>query len=351
MGIGATDIQLAQWSGDGSFGNNTGTPMPDDDWINFIVPNNEQARGANGNFRYTLVIDSQNTVPLTKNQFKIRTDGSMAILPLQEFAFMSQPFTLDDQLTVWPNIVFPDDFNNPACWDPVLSDFVCQMQDPGCCTSGGPYDGGWKFFIEVGEGQGVFNAWDGDFDFGSASGNNLVCNTADGVNVDTDDWNTPPGVPDFAMGTGAVPQGISTPTDPPDDLNCNNGAVFHPSVVYDVITPMNQESFTNENPSGNQEWELYNIGSVPDVDVPRAGDIPAGIWTFMVRGLDFGNLNGLRFDFPVVAVNDNGEPVPFNPPSAPVREVPTLNEWGLIVMAGILGIVGFMVIRRRAVTT
>ena len=30
--------------------------------------------------------------------------------------------------------------------------------------------------------------------------------------------------------------------------------------------------------------------------------------------------------------------------------VPTLSEWGLITMAGILGIVGFMVIRRRKVS-
>jgi len=29
--------------------------------------------------------------------------------------------------------------------------------------------------------------------------------------------------------------------------------------------------------------------------------------------------------------------------------IPTLSEWGLIAMAGILGIVGFMVIRRRKV--
>jgi len=36
-------------------------------------------------------------------------------------------------------------------------------------------------------------------------------------------------------------------------------------------------------------------------------------------------------------------------PSAP-SSVPTLSEWGLIAMAGILGIVGFMVIRRRKVT-
>ena len=30
--------------------------------------------------------------------------------------------------------------------------------------------------------------------------------------------------------------------------------------------------------------------------------------------------------------------------------IPTLSEWGLITMAGVLGIVGFMVMRRRKVT-
>ncbi len=33
-----------------------------------------------------------------------------------------------------------------------------------------------------------------------------------------------------------------------------------------------------------------------------------------------------------------------------VPTVPTLSQWGLIAMAGILGIIGFMVIRRRKVT-
>ncbi|MCH7519374.1 MAG: IPTL-CTERM sorting domain-containing protein [Candidatus Dadabacteria bacterium] len=33
-----------------------------------------------------------------------------------------------------------------------------------------------------------------------------------------------------------------------------------------------------------------------------------------------------------------------------VTPIPTLSEWGLIAMAGILGIVGFMVLRRRKVT-
>jgi len=33
-----------------------------------------------------------------------------------------------------------------------------------------------------------------------------------------------------------------------------------------------------------------------------------------------------------------------------VRDIPTLSQWGLIAMASILGIVGFMVMRRRKVT-
>ena len=37
-------------------------------------------------------------------------------------------------------------------------------------------------------------------------------------------------------------------------------------------------------------------------------------------------------------------------PARDIAMVPTLSEWGLIVMSGILGIVGFLVMRRRKVT-
>ncbi|MCH7519997.1 MAG: IPTL-CTERM sorting domain-containing protein [Candidatus Dadabacteria bacterium] len=37
-------------------------------------------------------------------------------------------------------------------------------------------------------------------------------------------------------------------------------------------------------------------------------------------------------------------------PPPVVSSVPTLSEWGLIAMAVVLGIVGFMVMRRRKVT-
>ena len=56
----------------------------------------------------------------------------------------------------------------------------------------------------------------------------------------------------------------------------------------------------------------------------------------------FGVPNGLEFECDDV---DTVTCTFFNDIVA--TEVPTLSEWGLIVMAGILGIVGFMVLRRR----
>lgn len=53
----------------------------------------------------------------------------------------------------------------------------------------------------------------------------------------------------------------------------------------------------------------------------------------------------------VTRIGGNGEPailaIAFPNPPDVVRNVPTLSEWGLIAMAGILGLVGFIVIRRR----
>jgi len=44
-----------------------------------------------------------------------------------------------------------------------------------------------------------------------------------------------------------------------------------------------------------------------------------------------------------------GSPEPPSPEPPSTTAIPTLSEWGLVAMAGILGIVGFMVIRRRKV--
>ena len=52
----------------------------------------------------------------------------------------------------------------------------------------------------------------------------------------------------------------------------------------------------------------------------------------------------------VADTNNNRIQVFSEPPPIITTPIPTLNEWGLIAMAGVLGIVGFIVMRRRKVT-
>ena len=68
------------------------------------------------------------------------------------------------------------------------------------------------------------------------------------------------------------------------------------------------------------------------------GEEQSGIWTLLIfadAGGDLGRLNCWCLEITRLER---------------IRNVPTLSEWGLIAMAGILGIVGLMVIRRRKVT-
>jgi len=65
-------------------------------------------------------------------------------------------------------------------------------------------------------------------------------------------------------------------------------------------------------------------------------ELPTGTWTLQIlddSSGDIGDLNCWCLEITVEPEN-----------------IPTLSEWGLIAMAGILGIVGFIAIRRRKVT-
>jgi len=102
------------------------------------------------------------------------------------------------------------------------------------------------------------------------------------------------------------------------------------------------------NPDGNREIYLFDTttGITTQITFETAGDS---------RGASI-NADGTRIAFRSKADINGGNPegnfeiylaVCFDVP----RPIPTLSEWGLITMAGVLGIVGFMVIRRRKVAT
>ncbi len=64
---------------------------------------------------------------------------------------------------------------------------------------------------------------------------------------------------------------------------------------------------------------------------------------FSEEGVTECNAEGEFFEGEVCSINETFC-------TNPASNVPTLSEWGLIAMAGVLGIVGFMVMRRRKVT-
>lgn len=340
-GEGKKDQKIAEWYGDGSAGDNTGIQMPDGEWFNVTVPNTDLAKAASGNYRYTLSVELESVAAETINSFRVRTDGSMIIFQDTTFFMISQVITLSDFNDIYPNLVIPDSFSDPACFDAVTSDFACNLKDPGCCISGGPYDGSYTFILDVDEGEGSIEAWDGDFDFGSSTSNIPFVCIPDFVDVDTYDFNTPNSVPLFALGTDAVPEGVSSPSDPLDD-SCVNFFKISPSVFYSVVSP-DGDAYTNPNPSGTEEWELFLITSEGGGDVDLE-DIPGGFWKIEVEGLDFVNTIGYRINFPVVAININGDPVEFDPP---VEPIPTLNEWGLLSVAVIGLIISLLYLKRR----
>jgi len=122
-------------------------------------------------------------------------------------------------------------------------------------------------------------------------------------------------------------------------FNPNDGLIYHASgfTVFESINPDNGviTPITLSGPiSGDEQTALvHQSGNV----LLAAGFSEINTLTTSGNSTFVGFLDhdtkGLAFDCAV-------------PPS----NVPTLSEWGLITMAGILGIVGFLVMRRRKVT-
>ena len=331
---------LATWTGDGSGGMNLGVPMNNNDWSNFTFPHVPQAEADNGDFIYNMRITpiAPNLPGSVESVFKIRTRGNLYVPAMFPVSFMGplgakeSIFTVfEDAAVIYPNITFVGGICGMVGG--------CDYNDPACCLHVTTYDGSWSFYMQVPEGETAIDVWDGDFDYGDTSG----------TVFDTNDPNTPgdPFIPAWAVGTDVVFEGMAG-ADPNDD---NENAVLvirNPSVIYTVIDSLGNQ-YLNNNPSGDLEWELFRIGTTTDdpaIAEYQAASIPSGFWEVRLEGLDLSNLNSLVLPYDIFGFDEEGNPV--LPPVS--RNVPTLSEWGLFAMAAILGIVGFMVIRRREIT-
>jgi hypothetical protein len=136
--------------------------------------------------------------------------------------------------------------------------------------------------------------------------------------------------------------------DPADDTEFNfsvaGGNVFvetlsnpsNPSFTFDLVDGNPATTVTEEVPPG---WILDHIDcTTPNIGCGSGGLEPCLIITAVPNGLTFECLDVLGGPNTCTFFNDR------------IENVPTLSQWGLIAMAGILGIIGFMVIRRRKVT-
>ncbi|MBE2195218.1 MAG: hypothetical protein IAE83_13670 [Anaerolinea sp.] len=289
-----------------------GATMTNDDWDDFFIANNPLATAPSGNFFYRVLIYSPNpNQPGAVNQFKIRTDNYLA-LQASAFQIIGGSLNGSDLPLLYPNFF------------PPLYSLVPTT-----------YDGIWDMYLDVFDPGTELVIWDGDFDYGGVRVDDLATFIATELTRDIDDPDTSNvGVPPWATGTDAVPEGVAvgatypgpagttivTTGAPNDDLdyrfdmpaplppNLFRVYLRAPSVEYSLIAP-GGATYLNANPSGNQEWEQFRLSTDPfnpatmDYSVPV---IPAGIWNLRVNGLDLSNLNALRLFTRIVCVQETG---------------------------------------------
>ena len=289
-----------------------GEAMPDNAWAEFAVADVAEARSPSGEYVYLLEADLTGFIlAATRTVFKVKTEADVLIEVFQ------QPFAFAASLTVRTlGIIYPD------CLGSTLAVCLASLENT-------TYDGNFRFFLTVRDPQEELVIWDGDLDRGDY----------DGSNPDTDDFNTPSdytGLPNWACEDPTKPctaDGGSNPRSPgvnfegiaegvfpstgspPDDFDPNLGdglgAIFLRSgpIKYEVWGPDARLLATNDDPSGNREWEVFRIavpgtsayldanGLPPDFDV---AELPAGIYEVRVKNLDLENLNAFRFGVPAV---------------------------------------------------
>lgn len=282
--------------------------MLDNNWYNILIDNDPRAIADSGDYFYRLEVTTPNQEIYTRSAFKVRAKGTIELNSSSTFAFTAR--LSNDRKIIYPNY----DVNKlPA------------QNDLKTTT----YDGTWKFFFTLPTEATEVSLWDGDLDyFGGSKPLGYDENYESIIESikDTDDSDTPnDSVPSWAEGTAAVKEGVAegevdeygikssgAPRDDSPDLRL----VRNPSIYYTLYAPDGQ-SFKNDNPSGNQEWEQFKV-STDSFDRNKmdyhADKLPQGIYKVEITGADMNNQNAWVCGYRILGVNKDGDPVPMLKP-------------------------------------
>ncbi|MBI3161894.1 MAG: hypothetical protein HYZ23_05265, partial [Chloroflexi bacterium] len=161
------------------------------------------------------------------------------------------------------------------------------------------YNGDWQAYFYIPSNVQRLEIWDGDFDRGTSA------------ILDTDDPNTE-GKPDWAA-ISAVNERAGGAGIPNDD-NPLPAFRVSPSVTYEVLDPLGQPIYVNNDPSGTEEWERYIISaeSGENPDYPTGNALKAGMYTIHITGLDLGNTVWLAVNYPICDPNGGCPPPPWS---------------------------------------
>ena len=251
----------------------TSSTMANDDWTTMTYSTSGDAKAPSGNYFYRLVVEWKYIVPAyAVNDFKVRTDGQLSIREGQAVGYGGAPQSPFD-----PCVGAGDP--NPG-----------EINDPDANS----YDGYWPLYFYVPTDKSSLRFRDGDAD----------------NYFDTDDPNTPNVDPDGSgpaqaegANQGAPPDGLITP-----DWKCFS---VSPAVNFRVTDP-DDNLYTNQNPSGNTEWENYIISNESDADVQVAYDLSAGLWKYEILGLDAHNMYFVDVEYELFSGPE--PPLPISPP-------------------------------------
>ncbi len=273
-----------------------GYDMVDNGWKTYQFTNHSVARAANGNYLYVLRIHSTDPHATYWSSFKIRTTTGTVALKAQSFTMSTTARTLDDFRTLYPNV-----------------DFLAPDFDPSTLlTATTTYDGTWSLFLDVDRRGDSLDVWDGDLDHGDY---NCVTKDSDDPNTPNDvlpPWADPDVVNYEGVASGMNCQGGGRTTGNPPDDHPNPAFRRSPSVWYQVLDP-NGNVYSNHDPSGNLEWEVFRIGTANVAAAARdamADSLPSGIYQVRINGLDIQNVSGWRFYFDALGVDADGNPTP-----------------------------------------